>query len=53
MNRYTVFTLKLRGSENKDNALSDFLSLCEGYGWYNKQLLPDQNTSAFEETDFK
>lgn len=51
--RYTAITLKLQGSENKDNIHSDFLSLCEVYGYDNKQLLPDQNTSAFERSDFK
>lgn len=53
MGRYTAITLKFQGSENKDNIHSDFRSLCEVYGYGNKQLLPDQNTSAFERTDFK
>lgn len=53
MGRYTAIALKLQGSENKDNIHSDFLSLREVYGYDNKQLLPDQNPSACERSDFK
>lgn len=53
MGENTAFTLRLQGSKNNTGMYSDIPSLCEVYGYYNNQLLPEPNTLLFEKNRFK